>query len=64
MKKKLESVRCRIARTAAGIMVWVKYRFNRATESVTPAVVALSTAAVVGALSAVLAVLAIREYQR
>jgi len=45
-------------------MVWVKYRFNRATESVTPAVVALSTAAVVGALSAVLAVLAIREYQR
>jgi hypothetical protein len=64
MKEKLESVRCRMARTAAGVVVWLKHRFNRATESVTPAMAVLSTVAVVGALSAVLAVLAIREYQR
>jgi hypothetical protein len=47
-----------------GVGVWVKHRVKSTVEPISPALIVLSIAAGVGAASAVIAVLAAREYHR
>jgi hypothetical protein len=64
MRGAVEDARERVVGGVVGVGIWLKHRFKRAVEPITPAMVVLSIAAAVGALSAVLVVLAAREYHR
>lgn len=64
MRQKFRETRKRVTGGIIGVGVWVKNSVKEVIEPISPAVIVLSIAATVGAVSAVIAVLAAREYQR